>query len=102
MTKVKTLDAWAAEIGEWHRAAFPWAKLPHVLDKLAEERREAVLAWSSDDDEAVADELSDCLICVLAAMAREGVDVEVVLARKLESVMTKYDQPQPEPEPRLL
>ena len=92
-----TLNQWAATIGEWHLAAFPWAKLPHIMDKLVEEKSEANLAWAREDDPAVADELADCLICVLAAMAREGVQPEAALASKFEHVRAKYAEPQPNP-----
>jgi NTP pyrophosphatase (non-canonical NTP hydrolase) len=98
----RTLPEWQAEIGAWHKAAFPWAKLPHILDKLAEEKTEANLAWARMEPTAtLADELADCLICILAAMAREGIDAELALASKLPRVMAKYASEQPAPQPRL-
>lgn len=96
-----TLNEHVELIGAWHRKAFPWAKLPHISAKLREEDREAVLAWSQENDQAVADELADCLICVLAMMAREGIDAERALASKFERVKAKYAEPQPPPVPGL-
>lgn len=95
---IQPLNSWVDDIGAWHREAFPWAKLPHVMEKLREERKEATMAWARADDDAIKDELADCLICVLAAMAREGIDAEQALASKFELVRKKYDKPQPSPE----
>lgn len=92
-----TLSDWAGLIGEWHELAFPWANASHVLDKLGEERAEALQAWAREDRGALADELADCLVCVIAAMAREGIDLDQVLSSKFERVRAKYDRPQPPP-----
>lgn len=92
-----SLDDWADRIGAWHRAIFPWAKLVHVMDKLDEEQREAVIAWSKGDIHATADELADCLICVLAAMSRERISPDTALAAKFPRVQAKYAAPQASP-----
>lgn len=91
-----SLREWQERIGAWHRMAFPWAKLPHIMEKLAEERREAVLSWGIGDGN-VADELADCMICTIAAMEREGIDVDAALASKFERVQQKYASEQPAP-----
>jgi NTP pyrophosphatase (non-canonical NTP hydrolase) len=94
-----TINEWTTKIGDWHRRAFPWAKLPHVMEKLEEERHEAVIAWAGvggASERQVQDELADCLICVLAAMAREGIDTELALAAKFEQVIEKYRAEEPE------
>jgi hypothetical protein len=93
----RTLAEWQAEIGAWHREAFLWARLPHVMDKLDEERREAEVAWTHGKIGATSDELADCLICVLAAMAREGIDADAALAAKFPRVRAKYAAAQPAP-----
>lgn len=98
----QTIAQWQAKIGAWHEKAFPWAKVPHIMEKLQEEQREATLAWAGVSGDDLPDELADCLICVLAAMAREGIDAEVALASKFELVATKYDRPQPAPHMRKL
>jgi phosphoribosyl-ATP pyrophosphohydrolase len=94
----KTLADWQREIGAWHERIFPTARLSHIMEKLAEERREAVLAWAGagGNNADVADELADCLVCVLAAMAREDIDAETALASKFERVLAKYHAEEPE------
>ena len=91
-----TVNEWADRIGAWHRATFPWARLPHVMAKLEEERHEAEVAWSGGIVAATADELADCLICVLAAMAREGIDPELALASSSTRVVAKYAAQEPD------
>jgi hypothetical protein len=96
----RTLAEWQAEIGAWHREAFAWARMADIMAKLDEERREVVLAWAGiglTSDSTVADELADCLICVLAAMAREGIDADAALAAKFPRVRAKYAKAQPAP-----
>ena len=98
---IRTLADWQDIIASWHCEAFPWANLSHVLRKLDEERAETLAAWHRRNDVEVADELADCLICVLAAMAREGIDADAALASKFDRVKAKYAEPQPDPEPEL-
>jgi phosphoribosyl-ATP pyrophosphohydrolase len=71
------------------------------MSKLVEEKAEVNLAWSRGDDHGVSDELADCLICVLAAMAREGIDPEHALSIKFAKVRLKYPEPQPDPADQL-
>lgn len=92
----RALTDWQAEVGAWHEVAFPWAKASHILDKLKEETSEAMLAWAGVRGD-LPDELADCLICVLAAMAREGISADAALAAKFPRVQAKYDAPQPAP-----
>lgn len=91
----QTIAQWQAKIGAWHEKAFPWAKVPHIMEKLQEEQREATLAWAGAGGD-LPDELADCLVCVLAAMAREGIDVEAALASKFARVEQKYREEEPE------
>lgn len=65
------------------------------MEKLKEEKVEAVVAWQQMDAEGTAAELADCLICVLAMISREGFDAEQILADKFELVRQKYAGEQP-------
>lgn len=90
------LNEWVTRIGDWHKCVFNWATLPDIMQKLNEEMHEVQVAFHDGDRNGVGAELADCLICVLAAMAREGINAETALASKFPRVMAKYRADDPE------
>lgn len=87
-------------VEEWHRRVFPWATPLDCLAKLNEECHEAIAIAEGipDEPEMLADELADCLICIVAAAIRAGIDLDAAVADKMPKVMAKYYEPVPAPQ----
>ena len=77
------------QIGDWHILAFPWANSLDCLIKLSEETTEAMKAYKWLEGE-LSEELADCLICVLAAAARSGIDLQQAFNQKYPEVVKKH------------